>query len=92
MRDIVEAALRGHGAEYVEIRLEDSEATRIQYRGRQLEEINRTRSKGGCVRALVKGGWGFVSFNSLSGLRDQGADAAALTAPASLGFCPRGHG
>ena len=71
MRDIVEAALRGHGAEYVEIRLEDAEATRIQYRGRQLEEINRTRSKGGCVRALVKGGWGFVSFNSLDGLRDQ---------------------
>lgn len=71
MRDLVEQALKGHDADYVEVRLEDSEATRIQYRGRDLEEINRTTSKGGNARALVKGGWGFVSFNDLSDLREK---------------------
>ena len=71
MRDMVEQALKGHDADYVEVRLEDAEATRIQYRGRELEEINRTTSKGGNARALVKGGWGFVSFNDLSDLREK---------------------
>jgi TldD protein len=71
VRDLVEQALKGHDADYVEVRLEDSEATRIQYRGRDLEEINRTTSKGGNARALVKGGWGFVSFNDLSDLREK---------------------
>ncbi|MEE9285098.1 MAG: TldD/PmbA family protein [Dehalococcoidia bacterium] len=71
MRDLIEQALKDHGAEYVEIRLEDSATTRIQYRGRELEEINRNSSKGGCVRALVKGGWGFVSFNESTDLKEK---------------------
>ena len=71
MRDLVEQALKGHDAEYVEIRLDNSEATRLQYRGRQLEEVNRSKSKGGCARALVKGGWGFVSFNDFADLREK---------------------
>ena len=71
MRDEITAALRGHDADYVEIRIEDGEATRIQYRGRELEDIGRTTSLGGNVRALVKGGWGFISFNDLRGLREK---------------------
>ncbi len=70
MQDLIRDAIKGHGAEYLEVRIEESQSTHIQYRGRELEEINRTSSKGGCVRALVKGGWGFVSFNSLEGLKD----------------------
>ena len=61
----------GHDAEYVELRLEDAESTRLQYRGKDLEEANRTRSKGGCARALVNGGWGFVSFNSYDDLAEK---------------------
>ena len=71
MRDIVRQALQGHDAEYVELRLEDAESTRLQYRGKDLEEANRTRSKGGCARALVNGGWGFVSFNSYDDLAEK---------------------
>ena len=71
MRDIVRQALHGHDAEYVELRLEDAESTRLQYRGKDLEEANRTRSKGGCARALVNGGWGFVSFNSYDDLAEK---------------------
>ncbi len=71
VRDQIAEALKGHAADYIEIRLEESEATRLQYRGRELEEIGLTTNLGGCVRALVKGGWGFVSFNDLSGLRQR---------------------
>jgi len=71
MQDLIRDALRGHGAEYVEIRLETSQSTIMQYRGRDLEEVNRTSSKGGCVRALAQGGWGFVSFNEAGDLREK---------------------
>ncbi len=71
MREQLASALTGHDADYIEIRIEEAEATRIQYRGQELEDIGSTTSLGGNVRALVKGGWGFVSFNDLSRLRDK---------------------
>jgi len=69
MRDMMSEALKGHDADYIEIRVEEGESTRIQYRGKELEDIGRTSSLGGNVRALVKGGWGFISFNDLGKLR-----------------------
>ena len=63
MRNQLFDALKGHSADYIEVRLEESQSTNITYRGKRLEEINRTSSCGGNVRALVRGGWGFVSFN-----------------------------
>lgn len=69
MRDQIDQALSGWNADYIEIRIEEAEATRIIFRGRELEDIGTTTSIGGCVRALVAGGWGFVSFNSLDNLR-----------------------
>ena len=71
MRDQIASALKGQDADYIEVRIEEREASRIQYRGRELEDIGRSTSLGGNVRALVKGGWGFVSFNELDGLRDK---------------------
>jgi TldD protein len=71
MQDKIANSLKGHKADYIEIRLEESQATRIIYRGNRLEEIGRTSSLGGNVRALVKGGWGFVSFNNADKLRDK---------------------
>jgi TldD protein len=75
-RDEIAEALKLHDAEYVELRLEESESTRIQYRGKELEDISQPVSLGGNVRALVKGGWGFVSFNELGDLREKVALAA----------------
>lgn len=69
--DQISDALKGHEADYIEVRLEESEASRIQYRGRELEDISKSKSLGGNARALVKGGWGFVSFNNLDNLRDK---------------------
>ena len=75
MRDRISEALRGHDADYIEVRVEEGDATRIQYRGRELEDVGRTTSLGGNVRALVKGGWGFTSFNDLGSLKDRVAQA-----------------
>lgn len=60
--------IKGHGADYVEARLEQSQTSRITYRGRNLESVDKATASGGNVRALVKGGWGFVSFNNLNEL------------------------
>jgi TldD protein len=70
MRDELTNALQSHGADYIEIRIEENQATRLVYRGKRLEEVGRTSSLGGNVRALVKGGWGFVSFNNIHDLRE----------------------
>lgn len=77
MRDLLTSALRGHAADYIEIRVEEGDSTRISYRGRELEDIGRSRGAGGCVRALVRGGWGFVSFNDLDDLAAKVALAVA---------------
>ncbi|MFQ5925720.1 MAG: TldD/PmbA family protein [Dehalococcoidia bacterium] len=69
IRQQIGQALKGQRADYIEIRIEERESSRIQYRGRELEDIGRSTSLGGNVRALVRGGWGFVSFNELGGLR-----------------------
>jgi TldD protein len=70
MRQAMSEALKGHNADYVDLRLEEGESTRISYRGKDLEDIGRTFSGGGCARALFKGGWGFASFNDTTNLRD----------------------
>ena len=61
-------ALKGYDADYIEARVESSRSSYVAYRGRELESIGRNKAGGGNVRALVKGGWGFVSFNSFDEL------------------------
>jgi len=57
--------IKKYQADYLEVRLEQSHTSNITYRGRELESMGRAESVGGNVRALVRGGWGFASFNSL---------------------------
>ncbi len=61
-------ALKGKSADYLEAHLEQSNASHISYRGRKLESIGRSTAIGGNVRALVRNGWGFTSFNNLDEL------------------------
>jgi len=75
MRDLIAKAFKGHNADYIEAHFEESQATSIVYRGRRLEEISRARNVGGNIRALVRGSWGFVSFNQLDDLREKVASA-----------------
>jgi len=64
-------ALKEHRADYIEARLEESQRSHITYRGKELESAGQSTAVGGNVRALVKGGWGFVSFNDLTDLPDK---------------------
>jgi len=68
VRERLERALKRAKADYIEIRLEETHSTRLHYRGRELEEVGVKTIFGGNVRALVAGGWGFVSFNDLRDL------------------------
>ncbi len=64
-------ALQKQSADYIEARLEESQHSYITYRGRELESAGQSTAVGGNIRALSKGGWGFVSFNDLNDLPDR---------------------
>jgi len=53
-----------HLCDYMEIRVEDSKKNIITIKTRDTQ-VRDSRESGGNVRALVKGGWGFTSFNNL---------------------------
>jgi TldD protein len=55
--------------DYIEAHLEENQSSHITYRGKELESTDKTSAVGGNVRALVNGGWGFVSFNSLDDIK-----------------------
>jgi TldD protein len=75
MRDRLTEALQNYGADYVEVRYEERTTTRVGYRGRNLEDASLSSDSGGCVRALVDGGWGFASFNDIEALEESVARA-----------------
>lgn len=69
MEDKIKQALQSSKADYTEIRIEETEATRIVYRGKDLETASATIDRGGVVRCLVRDrGWGVVTFNNLDDL------------------------
>ncbi len=71
MESHLKTLVSGKPADYVEIHLEDTQITQISFRGPVLDNIGESTVYGGNVRALVEGGWGFVSFNSLEGLEEK---------------------
>ena len=77
MRERIESLLRQHQADYLEIHIEEQESTHLQCQDGLVEEIRRNTERGGNVRALVKGGWGFVSFNDLNRVEEYAALAIA---------------
>ena len=71
-------------ADYLEVRVERETSTSLAFRDRELEQVGRTFNYGGNVRAMVRGKWGFVSFNDVDNLTrwltlaiEQAAAAAA---------------
>ncbi len=68
IHDLMQKALSVPGADYMEVRIEETTRTSVVYAGKELERIGETTGRGGCIRASVHGGWGFVSFNDLSDL------------------------
>lgn len=76
-RDLIDTALKGHGADYCEVRIEETDNSRLTYRGKSLENIAQMSGLGGNVRAALNGGWGFSSFNGLDELEAKVTDAVA---------------
>lgn len=60
--------------DYMEIRVEDFEGTKIVIKTKDTQ-VRKSSELGGNVRVLIKGAWGFSSFNSLS-LIDEFAEKA----------------
>jgi TldD protein len=81
----LEGKLGKHRADYLEVRLEEGQTSHITYRGKNLDSIGRSTAAGGCIRALVKGGWGFTSFNSFEKLEDRLALAVEQAKTAGSG-------
>jgi len=64
---MLSAALKASRADYTEIRIEEREASRVSFRGPELETASTVLDKGGIVRCLVRGGgWGVATFNDLT--------------------------
>ena len=70
MKELITRALSAADADYAEVRLHRGLATRVSYSGQELEDIGEVAGLGGSVRALLDGGWGFVSFNDIDRLPD----------------------
>ncbi len=68
MLDRIRQAIGRGSADYVEVRVQEASSSSVQYTGRELEHAGRQMSLGGSVRAMVKGGWGFASFNDIDDL------------------------
>lgn len=65
--------------DYMEIRVENTRETKIDMKKSNVESINTNFLSGGNVRALFKGGWGFVVFKNLEEL-DLAAEKASTIA------------
>ena len=68
MQDQLAEALKAHDVDYADIRIEDKTNSWVNFRGPELDTIGSSRTVGGIVRALYKGGWGYATFNDLEEL------------------------
>ena len=77
MRDRLTEALKVHDMDYADIRIEDKTESQVVFRGPELDNIGSSRTVGGIVRALYKGGWGYATFNDLTDLESRVKEACA---------------
>jgi TldD protein len=75
MRERLEKALRGSGADYAEIRIEGVDSSWVNFKGEDLDSVGSARAQGGIARVLVKGGWGYATFNDLEDLDNRVKEA-----------------
>ncbi len=75
MQDRLMQALKIQDVEYADIRIEDKTNSWVNFRGPDLDTIGSSRTVGGIVRALCKGGWGYATFNDLDDLEKRVREA-----------------
>ena len=83
--------IKKYDADYIEAHFEESTSSHISYRGKKLDSVDSSRSIGGNIRAKVKGGWGFTSFNNLDDLTfriEQAISQAKLISQGDIKLTP----
>ncbi len=68
MKTLLQSLVKGKDCDYLEVRIEETDHQSILFTGHELDQVQKNKAYGGAIRALYKGGWGFVSFNSLNDL------------------------
>ena len=75
MREKIERALRKSNADYTEIRIESVISSWVNFRDKDLDNIGSSKTLGGIVRSLVRGGWGYAVFNDITDLETRVKEA-----------------
>lgn len=75
MQDRLTEALKAHNVDFADIRIEDRTRSNVIFRGAELDQIGSSRTVGGIVRAIYKGGWGYATFNDLENLEQRVQEA-----------------
>ncbi len=75
MEHHIKKAISSCGVDFLEVRIEERSTTSVVYQGRELDNAGTSTSRGGNVRALHRGGWGFSSFNTIDELPEKAAEA-----------------
>lgn len=78
MKDRLLQALKVHNVDYADIRIEDKFNSWVNFMGEDLDKIGSSRTLGGIVRALYKGGWGYSTFNDLDDLEKRVHEACEI--------------
>jgi TldD protein len=68
LKEQLEEVMKTLRVDYMDVRVEDRKETRIQFLGKNLEQIGEVHSFGGCIRVKDRGRWGVVSFTALDDL------------------------
>ncbi len=83
MKDLLTSLAKKSGADYCELRLEDSWQTSVAFSGKDLENVQESHLFGGNVRVAVDGCWGFVTFNNLQDIAPRVKEAVTNARAAS---------
>jgi len=78
LKSEIERVLKGSPGDYTELRLEEEQALKIEYKKESLEDLSFSEDRGGIVRTLIDGGWGITTFNSLKELESKVEQAAEI--------------
>lgn len=71
MQELLTSLIKKADVDYIDIRIEKYDGSSISFLGENLDNISKSYGVGGSVRALHKGGWGFVSFNNIDDLKNK---------------------
>lgn len=91
LKDSLSLAVLEIGADYAEIRAEESFSTRIGFRGKDPEVIASPYSLGFFIRVLVNGSWGIATFTDISQLKPkikQAVENAKLAGKGQVEIAP----